>query len=169
MLGKMRWWKKYRKRCIAFCCGVYVQVCSCFCTTAICLVSRFSRFRSTLSSPNSSHSHSLLFVIQSGMGRGEICRKVIHILSQAISWVQMLLCSLRGRKWLKNQRFIFTLGKCRITVLHLLALRRIRINVKIRLHGKYCIKYNVYECERRLWYRTYWPFKIHHVSAQLLW
>lgn len=78
---------------LLFCLSVYVQVCSCFCTPAIHLV---SRFRSTLSPPQLPSpllSHSLLFVIQSGMGRGGICRKVIHILSQAISWVQMLLCS----------------------------------------------------------------------------
>lgn len=79
-----------------------------------------------------------------------------------------LFPALRGRKWLKNQRFIFTPGKRGIAALHLLGLRHIRINANICPHGKYSTKYNACGGERRLCSRTFLPFKPHHVPAQLL-
>lgn len=61
-------------------------------------VSRFNRFKSTLSSSQlpspllsfSAFCHPKWYEKER---RGGLGRKLIHILSQAISWVQMLLCS----------------------------------------------------------------------------
>lgn len=145
-------------------------MCSCFCTPAIRLVSRFSRFTSVLSPPNSSPLSFSAFCHPEWNGVGWDLQEsnTYFIPSYLLGTDAALFPALRGRKWLKDQRFIFTLGKRRITVLHLLGLRRIRINANIRLHGKYCTKYNVCEFEKRLCYRTLRPFKIHHVPAQLL-
>lgn len=144
-----------------------MQVCSCFCTPAIRLVSRFT---SALSSPNSSPLSFSAFCHPEWNGVGWDLQEsnTYFIPSYLLGTDAALFPALRGRKWLKDQRFIFTLGKRRITVLHLLGLRHIRINANIRLHGKYCTKYNVCEFEKRLCYRTLRPFKIHHVPAQLL-
>lgn len=118
-------------------------MCKCaaaFCTTAAHLVSRFSRFRSTLSFPNSL----LLFLSFSAFchpkwnGEGWALQEsnTYFIPGYLLGTDAALFPALRGRKWLKNQRFIFTLGKDRITALHLLGPKHIRINADIPPHGK---------------------------------
>lgn len=102
--GKMR-------RCI----GIKVLYCFllwCLCVSVHLLshgrslfppVSRFNRFKSTLSSSQlpspllsfSAFCHPKWYEKER---RGGLWRKLIHILSQAISWVQMLLCS-RPLEW----------------------------------------------------------------------
>lgn len=148
-----------------------MQVCSCFCTPAVRPVSRFSRFRSTPSSPNSAPRSFSAFCHREWNWEGWDLQEsnTYFIPGYLLGTDAALFPALRGRKWLKDQRFIFTLGKRRIPAPHLLGLRHIRINANIRLHGKYCTKYNVCECEKRLCYGTFRPFKIHHAPAQLLW
>lgn len=123
-------------------------------TPAIPPVSRFSRFKSTLSSTQLSSpllSHSPLFVIQSGMRKREARgaleeTNTYFIPGYLLGADAALFQALRGREWLKNQKSIFTLGKQSVAILHLLGLKHIRVNTSIHLYGKYSTKYNVRVC-----------------------